>query len=244
MRYSLCEERGLKVGKDFFELQIRFASEVAALSGLPLGRVLLDCTNLYVRFALGRDFDRENTVWRDYLVGLAAAADPVDWTWRFFLARPAAEIPALVGSFGCFAGAHAGNGTLRLHFGNAEPDGRSPLAADRSEARRAELRCLLEHVRRTQPHISRIAGLSWLYNLPAYRRLFPESYLASAKIATGRLRNMPLWGQFLDRHGGVRRGPATELLARLARQTGTDDLAACFPLRPLAVEAPIETFRF
>jgi hypothetical protein len=197
-------------GRDFFELQLRFAQGVSALSGLPLEQALLDYTNLYVRFALDRDFDPANPVWRDYLAGLAAAADPADWTWRFFQARPATEIPALVGSFGCFAGALAGHGTLRLHFENAEPDGRSPLAADRREARHAELRDLVEHVHATQREVRRVAGVSWLYNLPAYRRLFPESYVATARVATGRLRNMPLWGQFLDRNGGVRKEPAAD----------------------------------
>jgi len=32
--------------------------------------VLLDYTNLYVRFGLGRDFDPAHPVWREYLSGL------------------------------------------------------------------------------------------------------------------------------------------------------------------------------
>jgi hypothetical protein len=228
--------------RDFFDLQIRFARDVSALTGLSFERCLLDCTNLYIRFALGRDFDPAHPVWRDYLAGLATAAEPVDWTYRFFLARPTADVPSIIGRFGCFAGAHLGHGTLRLHFENTEKDGRSPLAADRCAARHAELRQLLGHVRDTQPSVRRVAGTSWLYNLPAYRRLFPAGYVATARVATGRLRNMPLWGQFLDRHGAVRREPAALLFDRLARLTSPKDLAECFPLQPLALEAPVEDF--
>jgi hypothetical protein len=42
--------------KAFFDLQLQFAHKVTELSGLPLTRVLLEYTNLYIRFGLGRDF--------------------------------------------------------------------------------------------------------------------------------------------------------------------------------------------
>ena len=97
----------------------------------------------------------------------------------------------------------------------------------------------------TQPGVERAAGVSWLYNLPAYRRLFPAPYLTTAEIAPQRFRNMPLRGQFLDRQGTVRRAAATVLLDRLSRQTDMAQIAGCFPLQPLAVEAPLaEFYRF
>jgi hypothetical protein len=42
--------------KAFFDLQLQFAESVTALSGLPLARALLEYTNLYIRFSLGRGF--------------------------------------------------------------------------------------------------------------------------------------------------------------------------------------------
>lgn len=232
----------MKFDEAFFDLQIRFARRVAALSGLPLERALLDYTNLYVRFALGRDFDPGHPVWQDYVAGAAGAADLTDWTWRFFLTRPRAEPPGLIMTSGCFSYARAAGGYARLHFEDAERDGRSPLHADRQAARLAELRALLEHLRRTQPDVHRLAGVSWLYNLAAYRRLFPGTYLATSKVAGQRFRNMPLWGQFLDRHGAIRKDAAGLLLERVARQPALDGLVLCFPLQPLAVEAPLSDF--
>src|SRR5438552_18921672 len=69
--------------KPFFDLQLQFAHKVAALSGLPLARVLFEYTNLYVRFGLGRDFDPAHPIWREYLSGLKDTNDSREWTYRF-----------------------------------------------------------------------------------------------------------------------------------------------------------------
>jgi hypothetical protein len=116
------------------------------------------------------------------------------------------------------------------------------LSAERAGARRDELRRLFKHVERTQQDVRQVAGVSWLYNLPAYRCLFPETYLASARVARARFRNMPLWGQFLDRHGGVKQAAAGVFRERLSRQDELDDVARCFPLQPLAVKSPVSDF--
>ena len=106
----------------------------------------------------------------------------------------------------------------------------------------AELAALFAHVERTTPAPPRVVGASWLYNLAAYRSLFPPAYLASARAASRRFRHMPLWGQFLDRRGDIRAQPARELLSRLARLDALDGLDRCFPLPVLALEAPASAF--
>jgi hypothetical protein len=88
----------------------------------------------------------------------------------------------------------------------------------------------------------RVAGASWLYNVDAYRRLFPESYLATAHVIRGRFQHLPLWGQFVDRHGMVKDDLARPFVERLSRQSRLEDLDACFPLPVLALEAPAQEF--
>ena len=229
--------------KPFFDLQLQFADKVTGLSGLPVARVLLEYTNLYVRFGLGRDFDPAHPTWQAYLAGLEDTDDIRDWTYAFYSTRsdPVAG-PPVVATFGCFAYARSGDERIRLHFQNAETDGHSPLAIERVTQRQADLTALFEHVKRTQPQPLRVAGVSWLYNLDAYRRLFPASYVATAHPAGHRFQRMPLWGQFLDRRGAIRANIAREFLARLERQSGLDDLSRCFPLQALAVEAPVQDF--
>jgi len=227
-------------------LQVEFAQAVAARTGLPLPQALLDYTNLYVRFGLGRAFDAAHPVWREYVDGLAGAADPRAWTRDFHAGRPVAgEPPNLVATFGCFSYADLDGERIRLHFHDAETDGRSPLAKDRQDARRGELAALFAHVRRTRSGPRRVIGRSWLYNLEAYRRLFPPAYLATARPLPNAFRYMPLWGQFATRGGGIREEAAQELRERVARWAPGDDLGACFPLQALAVEAPAaELYRF
>lgn len=233
----------MKFSKGFFDLQIRFACQVAKLSGMALEQALLDYTNLYVRFGLGRDFDAGHPIWIDFVTGFLRSADRAEWTYRFFLSH---ELhpgpPSVVATFGCFSYAREQNERIRLHFENVEANGRAPLSVERIPSRLTELRALFEHVKRTQQGIQRAAGVSWLYNLAAYRRLFPETYLATAKIAGQRFRNMPLWGQFIDRHGSIRADAATVFIDRLSRQVVMEHLAQCFPLQPLAVEAPLSDF--
>lgn len=121
-------------------------------------------------------------------------------------------------------------------------DGGSPLGIDRVDRRMADLTALFTHVRRMWPRPPRVVGASWLYNLSAYRRLFPPAYLATARPIGQRFRSMPLWGQFLDRHGELRPGVTREFLGRLQRQCSMDGLDLCFPLPVLSLEAEATVF--
>jgi hypothetical protein len=229
--------------KPFFDLQLQFADKVTGLSGRPLARVLLEYTNLYVRFGLGRDFDPTHPTWQEYVAGLQDTGDLREWTYAFYSTRSEAmAAPPVVATFGCFAYARSSRERIRLHFQNAEADGGSPLAIERVKQRQAELAALFEHVKRTQPPPIRVGGVSWLYNLEAYRRLFPPSYVATAHAAGDRFQRMPLWGQFLDRHGEIKAHPTREFLERLERQSSLDRLGQCFPLQALAVDAPAQDF--
>jgi hypothetical protein len=233
----------MRYSKEFFDLQIDFARAAVALIDMPIERALLDYTNIYVRFGLGRDFDQDHPTWRCYVDGLSQAADLCDWTYRFYLARTEASQPqSMVATFGCFSYAKQDAKCVRIHFQNIEPPMVSPLSIDRLPVRLAELRSLFDHVRRNQPEATRVAGTSWLYNLRAYQLCFPKGYMASAKVAKSRFRNMPLWGQFLDRNGFVRIDIAEDFLQRLSNVTNGPDLSLSFPLQALAVEPPIAQF--
>ena len=229
--------------REFFGLQLRFALAASTLSGRPLPDVLLGYTNIYIRLGLGREFDPAHPGWRAYVGGISEARDALDWTYERYRAQPeAATAPPLVASFGCFAYGRLGDGRVRLHFQNAEAGAGSPLGPARQARRLAELAALFDHVKRTMPPPVRVVGASWLYNLEAYRRLFPPAYLATARALPDRFRHMPLWGQFVDRRGGVRKKPARQFLERVERAAGVADLGACFPLQPLGLEAPADEF--
>lgn len=231
--------------RQFFGLQLAFASRVSHLSGLSLPRTLLSYTNIYIRFGLGWgfDFDPDQPFWKEYLAGLQDAKDACEWTYDFYLARASQPVvpPPEVARFGCFSYERSDHGRIQLHFHNAETEGRSPLGDERLDRRLAELTELCKHVKQTEAHPLCITGASWLYNLEAYRRLFPASYVATAR-AVRRFQHFSLWGQFLDRHGSTRPDMADAFLRRLERQASLDGLEQCFSLQVLAVEAPMQKF--
>ena len=229
--------------KAFFDLQWQFADKVTVISGLPLPRVLFEYTNLYIRFGCGRDFQSTHPIWQAYLTGLHDTDDRRAWTYRFYLTRDEAMAgPPVVATFGCFAYAQLPGDRIRLHFQNADTTGHSPLGVACVAQRRADLTTLFGHVQRTLPAHVQVVGVSWLYNLEAYRRLFPASYVATVRVMSPRFRSMPLWGQFLDWHGGLKEQMTHPFLARLEQQTCVERLHECFPFQVLTVEAPVQEF--
>jgi len=223
--------------KEFFDLQFSFAEKVQALSGMDLERALFEYTNFYVRFGLGRELDREHEGWLAYLDGLRSANDGREWTYRFYLKDPEATTgPPVVATFGCFSYALQSAKVVRLHFRNAEADGRSPLAAASVEQRRAELTALFKHLKRTTDEDVAVLGISWLYNLNAYRRLFPVTYVSSGRVVRGRFQSMPLWGQFLNHRGQVKPSVKEPFLSAIAEHATLAALDDCFPLQVLIVQ--------
>jgi hypothetical protein len=101
----------------------------------------------------------------------------------------------------------------------------------------ADLTALFEHVKRKARQPPRVVGASWLYNLDAYRRLFPPSYLATARAVHHRFQHMPLWGQFVNRRGELKESMARQLRERLGRQPPLEQLDQCFPFQVLRLEA-------
>lgn len=126
--------------KPFFDLQFQFAHRVAALSGVSLACAVMHYTNLHIRFGSGRDFDAAHPIWQQYLVGLRRSNDHGEWTYRFYVARsPLVTPPSLVATFGCFSYSRLSDNHIRLHFQNAETDGRSPLGLERRDHRLARV---------------------------------------------------------------------------------------------------------
>jgi len=203
---------------------------------------LLTYTNLYIRFGFGRDFDSSHAGWQEYLDGLRDATDRSAWTHRFYTRASPAAPPGLVATYGCFSYAQLGPDRIRLHFHDGDGDGGSPLSAARRDRRVAELTALFADVKRRRPDPVHVVGASWLYNIEAYRRLFPAAYLSTAHPIAGRFRHMPLWGQFVNRYGDVRVDTAREFRERLKRQAAVEGLDRCFPYQVLSLEAPASDF--
>lgn len=234
----------------YFEAQLRLAGRMAELTGAPLGEMTLSHTNLHRRLGLGvwRSGPPAEG-WRPYAQALEAAPDlaaQVALTCGAFVDAPDEVLPhpGQTG-FGCFAHEPAGDdGVVRIHFYNRDTDDDGgPLASAKIARRRAELRALVASVRTQHPNARVIRGGSWLYNLEAYRRLFPPDYAASRAPHPPPigLRGTATWGQVIDSREAIRPAIRDAVVANLPTLDPEAPWLA-FPYRMLAVEAPIESF--
>jgi len=216
-------------------------------TGAPLGEVAVRFTNLHRRFGFG-DPDRGRAPdWARYagrLDQLATIEDRTAWTVEFFAGAPEEARPADQHPFGCFAcEAPSESGVVRIHFTNQDNDGLSPLHRSKIGVRRRELAAMFAFVDRSFAGASSVRGISWLYHLDAYRRLFPPEYAASPVPADRvRLCGSSSWGQFIRHDGSIKPALRDAFLGRL----DSLDIAAPwrgFPLPAIVARAPMAAFR-
>jgi hypothetical protein len=235
--------------RDLFALQLAFAGRMAELTGLTLPQAVSRYSNLHRRFGLGDiDVVPPSPDWARYLDGLERAASDearLAWTLEAYARSP--DEPPTPGrtAVGCFAfDPPDAEGVVRIHFYNRDVEGGAgPLARGKTAERTRELAAMFALVRRTHPAATSVAGRSWLYNLEAYRRLFPPAYAASRAPPAGpvRLSGASSWGQFVDHRGAIKPELRDRLLAKLDDLDPTAPWRA-FPLPALAVSASIAAF--
>jgi hypothetical protein len=236
-----CPE--MNYSREFYALNLKFAHQVQQVSGIPLPHVLLQYTNLYIRFGLGHALDPAHPVWQKYIHGINSAEDSLEWTYQF--AQTQARLTSRgkgQSDFGCFSYSLWDGRRLRLHFHNQEPENIHPLGESRLGARLGELSRMFSAIKKDHIEVETVVGGSWLYNLSAYRRLFPPAFLSTARPGGEDYPYLVLWGQFLERNGQVRPGPARQFVDGLEKQATLVGVLDCFPLKATYLEAPVEVF--
>ena len=232
--------------RGYFEVQLLFAEAIAGRTSRTLSEICREYTNLHRRLGLGRpDGAAPSPEWTRYAAGLercASNSSRLDWTVAFFAGASPKE--SVTRRFGCFSYDLLDPGhVVRIHFSNRDSaDDCGPLARAKADRRRSELREMFEFIRVRHSSARTVRGGSWLYNLQAYRRLFPQAYAASIfEPEQVRLDGTSTWGQLLDFRGGVKPAVRQTLLGNI----GQVDIAApwkAFPMRALGARSPIENF--
>jgi hypothetical protein len=229
--------------REFLALNLRFARRAVEISAVSLAEALLQYTHLYLAFGLGRDFNPTQPFWQAFLDGLAQATDPEEYTFQVYCEaqreRPRPH-PELV--FGCFTYSVWTGGRIRLHFFRALP-GQAPLRRQYLPERVAELTALFSHVKANVSPAVSVVGGSWLYNIEAYRRLFPPDFIHTAvPEEPPETQFIALWGQLLDHNGQVKADIASLFLEKLAVAQTLKDMLHSFQYPVMRLEAPVEVF--
>ena len=244
---ALSSKRNLP--RAYFDLQLRFAEAMAVAEDTPLAESVTRNTDFHRRFGLGRRRgESPSPGWVSYLQGLAGMATHerrVAWTWEFFLGSPAEAQPVGLVRFGCFyCDPPDATGMLRIHFADQDRgDEIGPLSRARMGDRVRELTQLFGHVGAQAPGVRFVRGGSWLYNLEAYRRLFPPAYAGSRERPDrlARYEGLSTWGQFLDHRGSIKADLRAAFLGNLAKLDPRCP-SRVFPLPILLAGAPVECF--
>jgi hypothetical protein len=222
---------------------------MAERAAVPLARSLTDYTNLQRRFGLGHGgVGPAPAEWLAYVAEmerLSSAEQRLDWTRRFYATAPEDQPPEDRRFFGCF-GCDPPNkaAAVQIHFSNRDSaDDVGPLNRVKTPRRLAELKAMFGFVRETWLDARPVQGGSWLYNLEAYRRLFPAAYGESRRPPPSpvRLGGTSSWGQFLD-HREVVKPDLRDAFLRNLETMDVDAPWRAFPLPALRTSAPVELF--
>ena len=236
----------IQYAKKFLTLQVKFAQKIAEVSKQALPDVLIDYTILRTLFNLRVSHDISHPLWDAFITGLELSDNLEDWTYDFYLQRMTVnpDTSDKRRFFGCFSYVYPWRNTrkLRLHFENRETSEHGALSKARMTFRKSELAAMFRYIQANHPDVETVRGGSWLYNIPAYLRLFPPDYVKTAKPVGYETTFWALWGQFVGRNGSIREPAASQFLECLSKQQMIEDCLQCFPYQVLSPECSIEIF--
>jgi hypothetical protein len=211
----------------FFAFQVEVARILVRRFDLTLLDALFHYTTFSKTALCGAD-------WAVFAEGLTKADHPASYAANWYSAHrdpdPAPDDTVFHGRplFGCFYCIVRDETVIRPHFIKNDRDER-PLSASRMAARCAELGAMFAHIQQHEPQATTVQGNSWLYNLHAYRRLFPPSYTAELPESNeGEFQFLARWGQLFDRDWDVRQPHGERFLHALEHLERLDDLQHCF----------------
>lgn len=236
--------------KDFFELQMKFAQELQQKTHKPL----LDIIKTRTSDLRLNAFNREGYKMLGLKPGITEE-NILDMSYQEYLKTAdenAVEYhPEGSTRFGCFYyDQDDKKEKIRIHFFNAEFDTLGPLDKTKIELRKKEMKDMLNNIKTKYKDTKEISGLSWLYNLPAYKRLFPQSYLNNLEMNEDQFqwaRGTTIWGQFIDSQYHLKKELADELIRRLKELPADQSLSEVFKegpplMAPLSSHGSLQDF--
>lgn len=241
---------------EYFSLQLAYAERAARISAIQLDQALMEFTSFWRRIHNPLTLKQNKAEW---------SFDPATPQWQELCDRIRNKEPADVVAynlyckndnnteagkkyFGCFrydfiSQANEGDGIIRIHFKNRDHSGEGPLSKPRQEARLQDLKSMFRFISENQPEAKIVEGGSWLYNLDAYKRLFPEAFTLHMKPEEVPFpRSSGIWGQFMNSDKQVNEKMSSTFMQKITAAKSTDDLLQCFKFKILFARAGIENF--
>ena len=255
------ENRPFRFPRRYFELQFAFAKIIADRTGRPLAETVEAAPAVrnatHILDTVGHTLGTEEDITDENMLEKA---------WERSLERHAkldsSPTPYHEDGkerFGChYYSYNESEKTVWVHFFNAEfeeewVDGKDvskgPLDKEKMGRRMHELTDMFREIKARHPEALYVRGCSNLYNLPSYRRLYPDTYVVGDIDYNPKLwkQGTTIWGQFLGGHNktegeyGFKEELAAPFLEK-AKTVPLDRLADALPYPPRTAEGNIQDF--
>lgn len=229
--------------KDFFSLQLDFADIISKKHHLSFEVALFNYTSLYVRLIGFSDETPPlitNPLWQKIINNLQRGKeDRLEYIYREYQKYESNKSKTSNGTvYGCFSyNFHKTTNDYELHFHNADPLGN--LGKDRIESRISDLKHMFSTIKSEEKKDTTFFVRTWLLNIEAFRRLFPQQFILSAKPwGINLAQDNSHWGQFLDRNNKIKQSLADELINK-AKDEFHEEINLYFPLQALIARSSL-----
>lgn len=248
----------ITIGKEYFELQYEFAKILSEKTDYSLLKIIDICTPL-LRTYIYIQNDSHTSM---HLRNGVSENNVLQFAYHAYLQTAQSKKELMVYHpddstvYGCFSYDRDNmeqKKEIRIHFQNREFDIVGPLDISKIEQRKKEMADMFRDIRMNHPDVETVTGLSWLYNIQAYRRLFPETYFQHESVNENIFqwrRGTTIWGQFIHGDYTVKTDTTRELLTRLRALQEIKPLSQLYKsstnnspiLPPLQEKGPIQDF--
>lgn len=137
------------------------------------------------------------------------------------------------------------NRTVQWHTLPYPVDADKPSIFQKSEVpeRRRELGEITRFVYdQYRDKVDTILSYSWLFNLDAATRFFPENFIKGGKIVRRGYKGLATWGQFLDKSYKPKTDLVNKFRSNVANAKSKDSLFNAFPYGTILLESPMQVF--
>jgi hypothetical protein len=237
------EKQEIPFSAEYIEFQIRVLREIANKSGKPFVEISEQYGTIIHPYIWP---DTENYIDMEKYSDEEIIAMVIEKERQYSAKQPPTKYHD-GNRYGCFSYMQNPNdGIVDIHFSNAEFDEKGPLQFANIEHRLHELHDMFAAIKREHPDATEVRGNSWLYNVDAYKRLFPDNYtstlgedLRDHSLATGRA-----WGQFADNKLGLKEDVAAQFLKNIQalEEITPDSVRSALPYHILQALGSIEDF--
>ncbi len=233
--------------KEYFYVQVCFARKFSEITGMMFEDSLLTKTGLHWR--VGGASYKDNKKTEEWVQAFDPHLNNEELTDKFFdvfIRRSDSFFDPKHNEFGAFSyWYNPENQKVKLHYENLFKGEKSPLSIDFFDDRIADLKKMFSDIKAKCPMAVEVTGSSWLYQLPAYKRLFPKMFINNLRNVTYEeiiFSSDSLWGQFLDSKGNIKKDLEIQFVDSIEKASSLEELLDSFPLYPMCSSAPIQCF--